>query len=120
MKTLMIGVLAIFSTCLMGSKVFRVKSLSFSGERYFSIVDKNNRFDTVQERFNALCLVRGIKSTDISSKKVNGSWCVVVKDKVLVTVTKADVNVHVTSAKKLSEMWAEKLSKNIELVTPLK
>ena len=120
MKTLIVGMFALGSLSLMGNKVFHVKSLAFSGERYFSIVDKNKRFDTVQERFNALCLVHGIKSSDISSKKINGSWCVVVKDKVLVTVTKEDATVHVTSAKKLSEMWAEKLSKNIELVTPLK
>ena len=119
MKTLMIGVLAIFSTCLMGSKVFRVKSLSFSGERYFSIVDKNNRFDTVQERFNALCLVHGVKASDITSAKVNNNWCVVVRGKVLVTVTKEDAKLHLTSAKKLSEMWAKKLSENIEEVTPL-
>jgi len=119
MKTLMIGMLAVGSLGLMGSKVFQVKSLAFSGVRYFSIVDKNNRFDTVQERFNALCLVHGVKSSDVSSASVNGNWCVVVRGKVLVTVTKEDATVHMTSAKKLSEMWAKKLSDNIESVTPL-
>lgn len=119
MKTLMIGMLAVGSLGLMGNKVFQVKSLAFSGVRYFSIVDKNNRFDTVQERFNALCLVHGVKSSDVSSANVNGNWCVVVREKVLVTVTKEDATVHMTSAKKLSEMWAKKLSDNIESVTPL-
>ena len=36
-----------------------------------------------------------------------------------VTVTKEDASVHMTSPKKLSEMWAKKLSDNIESVTPL-
>jgi hypothetical protein len=119
MKTFMLGMFALGSLGLMGNKVFHVKSLSFSGERYFSIVDKNNRFDTVQERFNALCLVHGVKSTDVVSSNVNGSWCVVVSGKVLVTVTKEDATVHMTSPKKLSEMWAKKLSDNIESITPL-
>jgi len=119
MKTLFVGLFAICSVSLMGSSVVKFKSLEFSGKRYFSIVDKNNRFDTVQERFNALCLVHGVKASDITSANVNGSWCVVVNEKVLVTVTKEDAKLHLSSPKKLSEMWAKKLSENIEEVTPL-
>ena len=119
MKTLMVGMFALASLGLMGSKTVLFKSLCFSGERYFSIVDKDKRFDTVQERFNALCLVHGVKSSDVKSSNVNGNWCVVVRGKVLVTVTKEDSKLHLTSAKKLSEMWAKKISDNIESVTPL-
>jgi len=119
MKTLFVGLFAICSVSLMGSSFVKFKSLEFSGNRYFSIVDKNNRFGTVQERFNALCLVHGVKASDITSANVNGSWCVVVNEKVLVTVTKEDAKLHLSSPKKLSEMWAKKLSENIEEVTPL-
>jgi len=119
MKTLCLMFVAVGSLGLMGSKVVKFKSIEFSGKRYFAIVDKNKRFDTVQERFNSLLLVHERKSFDVCSKKVNGNWCVVVKDKVLVTVTVDDAKLHNTSPKKLSEMWAKKISSNIEEVTPL-
>ena len=107
------------SFLLMGSYVEKTKSLEFSGQRYFKIVDTNGRFDKVQERFNALCLRYGVESSDVSAAKVNGNWCVVVGDKVLVTVTNADSKLHKTSHENLAKMWAKNVAKHIESVTPL-
>jgi hypothetical protein len=118
MKILAIG-LAILSLISMGSSKTHTHSLVFSGQRYLSIVDNENRFDTVQERFNALCLVHERKSSDVKAEKVNNSWCVTVDGKVLVTVTNADSKLHKTSCEKLAKTWAKNVANNIESVTPL-
>ncbi len=107
------------SFLLMGSYVEKSKSLEFSGQRYFKIVDTSGRFDKVQERFNSLCLKYGVKSSDITANKVNGNWCVVVGDKVLVTVTVADSKLHKTPCEKLAKSWAKNVANHIESVTPL-
>jgi hypothetical protein len=51
---------------------------------------------------------------------VNNTWCVLVGDKVLVSVTKADAKVHNSSAQKLAEKWASTVAKNVEQVKPLR
>jgi hypothetical protein len=118
MKILAIG-LGILSLVSMGSYKTHTHSLVFSGQRYLSIVDNENRFDTVQERFNALCLVHERKSSDVKAEKVNNSWCVTVDGKVLVTVTREDSSYHKMNPQNLASKWANNIQKHIESITPL-
>jgi len=120
MKTLIVGLLALCSLSTMGSSVRFVRSLSFSGVRYLSVVDDGTRLDDLYDRFNSLCLNSDVKASDVNVKKVNNTWCVLVGDKVLVSVTKADAKVHNSSAQKLAEKWASTVSKNVEEVKPLR
>ena len=120
MKTLIAGLLAVCSLSAMGSSVKFVRSLSFSGVRYLSVVDDGSRLDDLYGRFNSLCLRENFKSSEVNVKKVNNTWCVLVGDKVLVSVTKADAKVHNSSAQKLAEKWASTVSKNVEEVKPLR
>jgi hypothetical protein len=120
MKTLIIGLLAVCSLSTMGSSVKYVRSLSFSGVRYLSVVDDGKRLDDLYDRFNSLCLNADVKASDVNVKKVNNTWCVLVGDKVLVSVTKADAKVHNSYAQKLAEKWASTVSKNVEDVKPIR
>lgn len=120
MKTLIAGLLAVCSLTAMGSSVRFVKSLSFSGVRYLSVVDDGKRLDDLYDRFNSLCLREDFKSSEVNVKKVNNTWCVLVGDKVFVSVTKADAKVHNSIPEKLARKWADTLSKTIENVKPLK
>lgn len=52
MKTLIAGLLAVCSLSAMGSSVKFVRSLSFSGVRYLSVVDDGSRLDDLYGRFN--------------------------------------------------------------------
>lgn len=119
MKTLIVGLLAVCSLSAMGSSVRFVRSLSFSGVRYLSVVDDGKRLDDLYDRFNALCLRSDFKSSDVNVKKVNNTWCVLVGEKVFVSVTKADAKVHNSYPEKLAKKWAETLSNTIENVKPL-
>jgi len=120
MKTLIAGLLAVCSLSAMGSSVKFVRSLSFSGVRYLSVVDDGSRLDDLYGRFNSLCLRENFKSSEVNVKKVNNTWCVLVGDKVFVSVTKADAKVHNSNPEKLAWKWADTLSKTIEGVKPLK
>lgn len=120
MKTLIIGMLAVCSLSAMGSSVRFVRSLSFSGVRYLSVADDGKRLDDLYDRFNSLCLRSDFKSNEVSVKQVNKTWCVLVGDKVLVSVTKADAKVHNSEPQKLALKWADTLKNNVENVKPLR
>jgi hypothetical protein len=120
MKTLLVTMCAMIS---MGSysSTKTVDSLVFSGEKYLSICGTSKaRINSVYDRFNTLCLTTEVKSSDVNVKQINHSWCILVKDQLLVTVTKDDAKLHNSSAEKLAKKWANKLSNNIEDIKPLR
>jgi hypothetical protein len=120
MKTLLVTMCAMIS---MGSfsSTKTVDSLVFSGEKYFSICGTSKaRINSVYDRFNTLCLTTEVKSSDVNVKQINHSWCILIKDQLLVTITKDDARLHNSSAEKLARKWANKLSNNIEDIKPLR
>ena len=117
MKSILTLTLAIMAITTMGSKTYKTNTIKFSGEKYFTFID-NNRYDTLQDRFNQLCLVK--QKTKVFTNKINNTWCVTVNDKVLISVTKQDAILHNSNPKLLANKWAYNLSKNIEDIKPLK
>lgn len=117
MKNILTLTLAIMAITTMGSKTYKTNTIKFSGEKYFTFID-NNRYDTLQNRFNQMCLVK--QKTKVFTNKVNNTWCVTVNDKVLISVTKHDAILHNSNPKLLANKWAYNLSKNIEDIKPLK
>ena len=108
------------NTLVLGS-VVKFEPFKLSGYSFFTVTSAPNvdRVGTVHDRFTTL-ITSATKSSDVSVKNVNKSWCVTLHDKVLVTVTKSDSQFHKTPAKKLAEKWAKNLSDKIEELTPLK
>ena len=117
MKIILTLTIAIMAITTMGSKTYKTNTIKFSGEKYFTFID-NNRYDTLQDRFNQMCLVK--QKTKVFTNKVNNTWCVTVNDKVLISVTKQDAILHNSNPKLLANKWAYNLSKNIQDIKPLK
>ena len=105
---------------LVVSSVVKFEQFSLSGYKFFTVTSapREDRVGTLYDRF-ANGITPATKASDVSVKNVNKSWCVMLHDKVLVTVTKSDSNFHKTPAKKLAETWAKNLSDKIEELTPL-
>jgi hypothetical protein len=117
MKNILTLTLAIMAITTMGSKTYKTNTIKFSGEKYFTFID-NNRYDTLQDRFNQLCLVK--QKTNIKTNKINNTWCVTVNNKLLISVTKQDATLHNSKPQALANKWANKLNKNIDSIKPLK
>ena len=98
------------------NSVIKFEQFKFSGAKYFTLTG-TNRVNEVYDRLRDV-LSSDAKSDDVSTKKVNGAWCVTVKDKVLVTVTSTDSLFHKTAPKKLAEVWAFNLKANLDGVKP--
>ena len=120
MKTLLVGMCAMISVGSFSSTK-TVDSLVFSGEKYLSICSTSKaRINDVYDRFRIHCLKTEIKQNDITATKIKNMWCVTAKDQLLVTVTKDDAKLHNSSEEMLAKKWADKLSKNIEDIKPLR
>ena len=96
--------------------VIKFEQFKFSGAKYFTLTG-TNRVDHVYDRLRDV-LSSDAQSDDVSTKKVNGAWCVTVKDKVFVTVTATDSMFHKTEPKKLAKVWAFNLQSNLDSVKP--
>ena len=117
MKNILTFTLAVMAITTMGSKTYNTNTIKFSGEKYFTFID-NNRYNTIQERFNKLCLVK--QETVVGFEYINNTWCVTVNEKVLISVTKQDAILHNSNPKALADKWALHLFKNIDSIKPLK
>ena len=117
MKNILTLTLAVMAITTMGSKTYKTNTIKFSGEKYFTFID-NNRYDTLQDRFNQMCLVK--QKTKVNTNKINNTWCVTVNNKLLISVTKQDATLHNSNPKLLANKWANKLNKNIDSIKPLK
>ncbi len=108
------------NTLVFGS-VVKFDSFKLSGYKFFTVTSEPSvdRVGTLYDRF-ADSITPTTKAKDVKVKLVNKCWCVVLNDKVLVTVTKKDSEFHKTAPKKLAEKWAKNLSDKIEEITPLK
>lgn len=118
MKTLLAGMCAMISVSSFSSTK-TMDSLVFSGERYLCSTS-NTRMNNVYDRFRIHCLTTEIKKSDIKATKIKNMWCVTAKDQLIITVTKDDAKYHSSSEEKLAKKWADKLSKNIEDIKPLR
>jgi hypothetical protein len=120
MKPLLVTMCAMISIGSFSSTK-TVNSLVFSGEKYFSICGTSkSRINDLYDRFNKLCLVSEAKKSDVNVKELNHSWCIFIKDQLLLTITKDDAKLHNSSPEKLAKKWADKLANNIEDIKPLR
>lgn len=117
MKNILTLTLAIMAITTMGSKTYKTNSIKMSGYTYFTFID-NNRYNTIQDRFNKLCCVK--QKTKVFTNRINNTWCVTVNNKLLISVTKQDAILHNSNPKLLSNVWAYKLQQNIDSIKPLK